>query len=232
MVVLVTIETVLIILLALLVCGLLRSHAEIIRAVQSYGEALGEEAPQHDLAPTAGQVVDALGMFGETVKGEAVEYPLWAPDDRDTVLAFLTTGCNTCQAFWDAFQADDLELPAKTRLVVVAKSRREESRARLRRIAPANHDLLLSSEAWQTYGVPAAPYFVYITGMNAKVAGQGTAETWPQVLSLLALTREEDALAAEEGIGSFGPPTEHDAVATATFSPVAIEPAEEALERR
>ena len=205
MVVLVSIETVLLALLSLLVVGLLRSHAEIIRAVQTYGRTLeGEpEGPPRELAPTAGQAVPAYGIAGETLEGEPAEYPLWSTDDRDTVLAFLTTGCKTCQAFWDAFQEEDLGLPPETRLVIVAKDKRNESRGRLRRLAPASHDLVLSSTAWTTYQVPGSPYFAYITGANATVSGQGTGESWPQVLDLLTLTREEDELAAEEGLGVF-----------------------------
>jgi hypothetical protein len=204
--VLVSIETFVLILVALLVVGLLRSHAEIIRAVQSYGRVLGEGAGEvysHGLADTAGRAFDALGIAGETLEGKPAEYPLWATDDRDTLLAFLTTGCKTCQTFWDVFQSDELALPSETRLIIVAKDKRHESRARLRRLAPAGHDLLLSSNAWTSYHVPNSPYFVFVTGANAKVAGQGTAETWEQVLNLLALTREEDELAAEEGLGAF-----------------------------
>lgn len=209
--ILVSIETVVLILIALLVVGLLRSHAEIIRAVQSYGRALAEDAGEaysHSLADTAGRAFDALGIAGETLDGAHVDYPLWATDDRDTLLAFLTTGCRTCQTFWDALQSHELELPAETRLVIVAKDKRNESRARLRRLAPAQHDLLLSSNAWTTYHVPSSPYFVFITGANAQVAGQGTAQTWQQVLDLVNLTREEDELAVEEGLGAFADTSE------------------------
>lgn len=209
--VLVSIETVLLILVGFLVVGLLRSHAEIIRAVQNYGRVLAEDAGElhsHALADTAGQAFDALGLAGETVDGKPAEYPLWQEDDRDTLLAFLTTGCKTCQTFWDAFQSDDLELPSTTRLVIVAKDKRHESRARLRRLVPEHHDLVLSSNAWTTYHVPASPYFVFITGANAQVAGQGTAQTWQQVLDLVNLTREEDELAVEEGLGAFADTSE------------------------
>lgn len=204
--VLVSIETIVLILVALLVVGLLRSHAEIIRAVQSYGRVLAEDAGEaysHGLADTAGRAFDALGIAGETLEGKPADYPLWSTDDRDTVLAFLTTGCKTCQTFWDVLQSEELDLPPDTRLIIVAKDKRHESRSRLRRLAPTHHDLLLSSNAWTTYHVPSSPYFVFITGANAKVAGQGTAQSWQQVLDLLALTREEDELAAEEGLGAF-----------------------------
>jgi hypothetical protein len=225
MVILVSVETVVLALLSLFVFGLLRSHAEIIRAVQTYGRALGNDSDgiPLELAPTAGQVTPALGFAGETLDGKPVEYPLWATDDRDTVLAFLTTGCQTCQTFWDAFQAEDLGLPPDTRLIIVAKDRRSESRGRLRRLAPAHHDLVLSRDAWTTYQVPGSPYFVYITGSNAKVSGQGTGQSWTQVLDLLSLTREEDEVAADEGSGAFAIQPSIEA-AEAHVHPVLIEP--------
>lgn len=205
MTVLVTVETVLLAFLVILVCGLLRSHAEIIRAVQSYGRALADqpEGTALSLSPTAGQPTRALGFSGETVEGKLVDYPLWQTDDRDTVLAFLTGGCQTCQGFWDAFQTEDIGLPDETRLIIVAKDRRSESRGRLRRLTPPHHDVVLSTDAWNTYRVPGSPYFVYITGKNAMVAGQGSGQSWPQVLDLLALTHEEEELAEEEGTGIY-----------------------------
>ena len=33
--------------------------------------------------------------------------------------------------------------------------------------------------------MPAAPYFVYIDGVSGRVHGEGSAQTWPQVVSLL-----------------------------------------------
>ncbi len=199
MAILVTVLTLLVIILTVLVCGVLRTHAEIIRAVQQYGAALETDSPeQHLLAPTAGAVFDALGIAGETQWGERVDYPLWAAEQEDTLLAFLTTTCLACQTFWDAFRDPDVSLPAHTRLIIVTKDRRHESRSRLRKIAPAHHDVVMSGDAWSSYQVPVAPYFVFISGADAKVVGQGSAEQWHQLEGMVALTRDEDQLAAED----------------------------------
>jgi hypothetical protein len=44
----------------------------------------------------------------------------------------------------------------------------------------------MSTEVWEHYDVPAAPYFVYVSGPAAKVVGEGTAQTWTQVRMLVS----------------------------------------------
>jgi hypothetical protein len=43
----------------------------------------------------------------------------------------------------------------------------------------------MSTEVWEHYDVPAAPYFVYVSGPAARVVGEGTAQTWAQVRTLV-----------------------------------------------
>jgi hypothetical protein len=70
----------------------------------------------------------------------------------------------------------------------------------------------MSSAAWAEYEVPLTPYFVYVDGPTGKVAGEGAAEAWPQIVSLVrdALGDAELALArgavkrAGNGEGSTG----------------------------
>ena len=54
-----------------------------------------------------------------------------APARVDTLLAFLSSGCTTCAAFWEAFRDERrLGLPGGTRLVVVTRGPGRESPAR------------------------------------------------------------------------------------------------------
>lgn len=104
--------------------------------------------------------------------------------DSATLLAFLTTGCATCANFWHAF-ADGVRLPADARLVVVAKGPEAESPTDVAAMA-ADHVLTIqSSEAWDDYGVPVAPYFVLVDGRRGVVVGEGAANTWESVHNLL-----------------------------------------------
>jgi hypothetical protein len=71
----------------------------------------------------------------------------------------------------------------------------------------------MSSAAWSDYGVPAAPYFVYLEG--DRILGEGSANGWKQISSLVrdaiedlevarggeARTRDVDRVLAASGIG-------------------------------
>jgi hypothetical protein len=43
----------------------------------------------------------------------------------------------------------------------------------------------MSTEAWEHYDIPYAPYFVYVSGPASRVVGEGVASTWEQVRTLV-----------------------------------------------
>lgn len=178
MIAVVTIETLLLALMVLLVGGLLRSHAEILRRLdelQPAGSATAAppraSAASHDIA-------------GVTLGGDALHLGVTRPG-APTLLAFLTSGCSTCQGFWEAFADPRARLPAGVQLVVVTKDPSHESPARLRDLAAPDVRVVMSSAAWVDYDVPASPYFVHVDAQGG-LAGEGTAQRFDQVLSLLA----------------------------------------------
>ena len=188
-----------VLLLAVLVAGLLRSHAEILRALHELGAGLeldraagpvdvtidGVRTPRRsDSAETA----DAVA--GETLDGEAVALSLTT--GTDTLLAFLSSGCTTCGAFWEAFAEAQVEVPGDARLVVVTRSLDEESASALAKRAPTHVPLVASSSAWEGFGVPGSPYFVYVDG-TGRIVGEGSAATWPAVATLLGQAHADDA---------------------------------------
>lgn len=203
------IDTTLVVLLTVLVAGVLRSHAEILRAVRVYADpadqGVVEAGTPGEFQPTG--IVEALGLVGQRIDGSGVEVPLWSKDDRDTVLAFLSTGCVSCETFWNTFGGTrDLGFESDTRVIIVAKDLEEESRGRLRRWAPAHHELVLSSRAWRDYRIPQSPYFIYIRGADARLVGEGSAGTWSQVLKMMG-EAAEDNLSDEalDGVYPAGP---------------------------
>jgi hypothetical protein len=172
---LVACETVLLVLLTVLVAGLLRSHAEILRRLGPGGEEpRPPEAPRRDDEA-------APDVAGVTLAGDAAKLALGAPGAPDTLLAFLSTGCSTCGGFFAAF-ADGAPLPHDVRLVVVTKDTSRESPSRLRELA-GDLPLIMSSSAWSDYRVPGSPYFVLARA--GRVAGEGSASEWTQLASLL-----------------------------------------------
>lgn len=210
--------------LAVFVVGLLRSHAEIIRALHDAGISLDphrhDDAHQHDDATGTGlrptrtfestrapdiRTVDGVpepaGATGQRAHDLSGVTPTGGTrtiavngSDQATLLAFLTTGCATCADFWQAFGAG-VQLPPDTRLVVVTKGPELESPADVAAVA-APHVLTISStEAWDDYSIPVAPYFVLVDGRRGVVVGEGAANSWERVRTLL------DRALADAGYG-------------------------------
>lgn len=187
--------------LTVLVLGLLRSHAEILRGLHDAGVRLDPDAPdqrevrhRHDDpeirtqpgVPEPGERAPgqrASDVAGVTPSGAQKAVAVAGTRHR-TLLAFLTTGCATCAGFWEAFR-EGVELPEGTRLVVVTQGTDTESPAEVARLADDDLAVVMSTEAWDAYGVPVAPYFVMADGPSGLVVGEGAAATWERVVALL-----------------------------------------------
>ena len=144
MTVLVLLETIVLVVLTVLVAGLLRAYATVLKrlhALDGGGSAarpFSLDAPAAVAAPlsrdewTAGH-----DLAGETVRGELVSTRVVGVE-HDTVLLFLSSGCASCEVFWDEL-ARPVTLPAGTRLVIVdpERRRREPRRDRRPRVARA-----------------------------------------------------------------------------------------------
>lgn len=184
----VAIQAVAILLLALLVVGLLRSHAEILRKLHELGAGLDPDAAPGVTTPVAAPLrrSDATGfdLSGTTPTDEAVRVGVVGAR-QSTVLAFLSSGCLTCGSFWDTFAGPDrLAVPGGARLVVVAKGPEIERESAIRELAPSKFPVVMSTQAWLDYKVPHTPYFVYVDGPTGRIVGEGSAQTWEQVVSL------------------------------------------------
>ena len=187
-----------VLLLAVLVAGLLRSHAEILRALHELGAGLELDRADGPVDVTiegvrtprrTSRAETADAVSGQTLDGEA--YALSLTTGTDTLLAFLSSGCTTCGAFWEAFAEAVLEVPGGARLVVVTKSLDDESPSALAKRAPRSLPLIASSSAWEGFGVPGSPYFVYVDG-TGRIVGEGSAATWPAVANLMGQAHADD----------------------------------------
>jgi hypothetical protein len=175
-----------VVLLSVLVAGLLRSHAEILKSLHELGAGLEPTASPGPVPVTVegvmrpGSLNVPESVSGETLDGEVLALSLFG---QDTLLAFLSSGCSTCQAFWTAFQSDP-PLPQGARLVVVTRDAEEEDPSALQKRRPQHAPLLLSSESWDEFGVPGSPYFALVDA-TGRLVGEGSGASWPQVLDLL-----------------------------------------------
>ncbi len=227
---LIVLEALVIALLAVLVYGLLRSHAEILRALHDLGVNLDDDAAPstfrrrpaddadpsraadehehehehqhghghgHDARPSGvaeavrptespaalGQAVD---LIGRTPNGETALIAVVGVA-QPTLLAFLSSGCQTCADFWNAFGGGiDLTLDGREiRVVVVTKGHDEESPGAVAELAPAEVTTVMSTEAYVEYGVPVSPYFVLAEAHSGRIVGEGAARSFGQLAGLL-----------------------------------------------
>ena len=204
--------------LAVFVVGLLRSHAEILRALHDAGISLDPDHREHE-APatrpvttfesttpptirTVEGVPEPAGASGQRAHDLSGTTPTGATrtvavvgSDQATLLAFLTTGCATCADFWQAF-GEGVQLPPDTRLVIVTKGGDSESPADVAALSAPHLLTIQSTEAWDDYSIPVAPYFVLVDGRRGMVVGEGAANTWERVRALL------DRAMADAGYGA------------------------------
>lgn len=178
---LVAVETVLLVLLVVLVAGLLRSHAEILRRL---GPAA--ENPEPATAPAREPLQDAPELAGVTPSGDALKVAFDSGAGA-TLLAFLTSGCSTCARFWGSL--GERRLPADVQTVIVTHGAARERPAKLRSLAPDGVPVVMSTEAWDAFGVPGAPYFVLV--QEGRVRGEGASATWEAMSALVGDAIEE-----------------------------------------
>jgi hypothetical protein len=215
MVALVSAETVLLVLLVVLVAGLLRSHAEIMRRLGPAEDATDGPARRSDPAAAMPAARDrdrdrervsvrAPELAGVTPDGDAVKLAFEGAGTAPTLLAFLTSGCGTCAAFWETL--GERRLPAGVRTVIVTHGPDRERPAKLRSLGPAGIPIVMTSEAWADYEIPGAPYFVMV---DQAIRGEGVATTWRAVASLVSDAIEDQREAESPGTGSGQRRAEH-----------------------
>jgi hypothetical protein len=196
--------SVIVLLLAVLVAGLLRSHADILKALHDLGAGVGDPAgpARSSDGPAAGGASEQPILMGPPLPGErnSISAPTVAgvaPNGDAvavapatggtlTLLAFLSSGCGSCGAFWSAFHhLERWGFPDDTRLVVVTKGPDLEIPAAVAEQAPPGLPVIMSTAAWSDYEVPGSPFFVLVDGANGRRVGEGVANHLGQVAELV-----------------------------------------------
>jgi hypothetical protein len=179
--------------------GLLRSHAEILRRLHDLGAGADPDAsspaastrdeplrtvpgiPAPGPAPPVEgrRAVDLEGISptGDVLALRVLDVP------HDTILVFLSSSCTGCQPFWPAMA--DPDVPDDTRVIVVTREEPDEDREAIAELAPPGATVVMSSRAWDSHDVPGSPYVVHVDGSSGRVRGEGTAGSWPAVRTLL-----------------------------------------------
>ncbi len=107
------------------------------------------------------------------------------------LLAFLTTDCNGCLAFWDTFRhVEDAGLSPDVSPVLITKGPGSVSVRDVSALTTGIDRLpvVMSDRAWTDYGVLGYPFFVVVDVATRSVVGETVAFGWDDVLSILAPT--------------------------------------------
>jgi hypothetical protein len=215
---LILVESALLVLALAFLLALLRSHAEILRrlhALEPTAAGLPRHSPSAPGPGSAGARSLAAGpsstpwpgsaggdgasgtapgeLVGQTLDGDAVKLSFQTGAPR-TLLAFLSSGCGACHGLWEGLRAG-VALPGAIRLVIVTKGSERESPSRLRALAAQDHEVVMSTSAWEAFGVSATPHFALIDSADARILGRGTATSWQQILSLVGDAERDSSLA-------------------------------------
>ncbi len=178
-------------LLVMIVAGVLRSHAEILRRLDQLGVRIDEPDHEHGTlsispkqAPLGQEVAPAFS--GISPDGDPVSISPASGGDP-TLLAFLSTSCSSCAAFWEYFDSSLIRIDGnRYRVVVVTLGSDEESPTRAGKLRSGGVDVVMSSEAWQAYEVPGAPYFVAVEPGSGAIVGQGSTTGVPSLTTFLS----------------------------------------------
>ncbi|HJR91455.1 MAG TPA: hypothetical protein VJ938_03350 [Acidimicrobiia bacterium] len=185
---LVIIEGVVIALLVVLVAGLLRSHADILRrlhALDGGDEPAGARATTGLMLGRTRSGNLPTHISGTSPGGSATSVSLTG--SRGLVLAaFLSTGCSSCRTFWQDL-GGGVDMPAPdVRPVIVTRSADEESASKIAELAGGATPIIQSTEAWDDFKVPGSPYFALVDASSGALIGEGAAGTWNQVRDLFS----------------------------------------------
>ncbi len=180
-------------LLAVLVVGLLRSHADILRELHDLRGGAADPGrldparvrPGVSLPRGTGAASVGADLVGITPEGDAVQIAVQGTDTH-TLLLFLSSGCMSCRGFWEALaDLSSLGLGPSIRPIAVTKGPDEESISSIAALAPGSVATVLSSAAWDDYEVPVAPYAILVARGTGQVLGEGAGVTWEQVRDLM-----------------------------------------------
>ena len=195
---LLVVETVILAVLCVLVAGLLRGYASVLRRLHQLDGGPDAGPPPFRTAPgivspeeqpgqriegrdewAEAHDIDGVSLRGEIVSVRTVGVP------HDTVLAFLSASCEGCAGFWHELSDGGWSTPPGSRLLVVTRGADAESPSVLSQLCPPEIDLVMSGQAWSDYQVPGSPYLVVTDGRTGRVKGEGSGLSFSQVGGLI-----------------------------------------------
>jgi hypothetical protein len=198
-------------LLCIVMTGLLRSHADILRALHSLGAGVGDPAergrPADVSQPRPEPALFGAGLPAERLSSSVHDIAGTSPEGDPvvvstttaplTLLAFLSSGCSSCASIWAAL-GDSRQrelLPAEVRVVAVTKGAQYESPKAVSALAHRGLVVVMSTQAWGDYEVPGSPFFALVDGRVGRRIGEGAANSFAQIADLVGRAHTDVARA-------------------------------------
>ena len=106
-----------------------------------------------------------------------------------------------------------------------------ESPAAVAELAPRSTITVMTTDAWTSFAVPGAPYFVVVDGRDGSVVGEGTGAALTQVARFVVEARADNRHApTPRGAGRLlGGSLDHDTRAEAELRRAGLEPGDARL---
>ena len=99
-----------------------------------------------------------------------------------------------------------LDLPGRSRAVIVTKGPDREVPSEVRAMADGRIPVVMSTDAWVDYQVPGSPFFVLVDGSTGTKVGQGVASHVGQLAELVRRAEHDRATHVAPGSGSDSAP--------------------------
>ncbi len=197
---------VVILLLTLVMVGILRSHAEILRKLDALGMG-NDDGHAHENQLSLVAVTErrsAADVSGISPDGEPVVVSIGS-GTSPTLIAFLSTSCSSCEVFWENLDNSDQYFGGyKHRVLIVTRGEDEESPTRALGLRRGHADVIMSSGAWEEFDVPGAPYFA-VVDPDKGLVGEGTATTFEALEEFLADSINDATWDARRSAGTEDP---------------------------
>lgn len=180
-----------IVLLAAVVIGLLKSNAEVLRRLDRLGVRLeddpssGPHQPSPiEFSPRRDRGAPVPPISGIVPDGEPVVASPMAGHDP-VLLAFLSTSCSSCTGFWENLSDSTKRIGERQhRVIIVTLGPEEESPTRASSLRRGDAQVIMSSSSWDDYQVPGAPYFVLVDPTSG-IVGEGSVSTYDSLAGFL-----------------------------------------------
>ena len=203
-------------LLALLVAGLLRSHAEILRALHSLGVTWIPRAPttvparhRRSARRSSGRRRCRSGLHARRSTSSAPRPSTTRSASRSSAPSTSRCSRSSRVGAARAWRSGTCSATADPSRCPVTRGSCASARTRARRASRASAasrrptiPTVMSSKAWADYDVPVAPFFVLVDGDSGEVIGEGAANEWDQVQSLLHTALDDAGMLDRKGTTS------------------------------